>query len=313
MVNAAEGEPASAKDAALLQSQPHLVLDGAVDVAEVVSAREIVVWLHHDARASRASLDLALRERRERGLAEPTIRILEAPDGYAGGEASAVIQGVSGAPALPRTVTDPARPWGEGRPVLVHNAETLARVAALARIGAIGYRPSSIVTLATLSARGNVRERVVVEVTQGESAVDALHRAGLTAPEAVLLGGYGGSWIAWGDLADQPLDPALLASRGLSLGAGVLVLAGTGAEVEAITIAVAEYLAGQSARQCGPCTFGLPAIAKAVKVGDVARIQALLPLVEGRGACRLPDGAVRMVRSSMELLGSARMEGERHA
>jgi NADH:ubiquinone oxidoreductase subunit F (NADH-binding) len=59
-------------------------------------------------------------------------------------------------------------------------------------------------------------------------------------------------------------------------------------------------LAGESARQCGPCMFGLPAIAgdfAALVQGDadaVARLDRRLPLVTGRGACAHPDGAVRL-------------------
>ena len=72
---------------------------------------------------------------------------------------------------------------------------------------------------------------------------------------------------------------------------------------------VAHYLAGQSAGQCGPCVYGLPAIAD-----DVTRLAhgqvdpALMPRltrrldqVEGRGACRHPDGAVQVVRSALNV------------
>ncbi len=70
---------------------------------------------------------------------------------------------------------------------------------------------------------------------------------------------------------------------------------------------VLAYLAGESAGQCGPCTFGLPAIA-----GDFAeltagrsrgsafrRLERRLGTVAGRGACRHPDGAVRLASSAL--------------
>jgi NADH:ubiquinone oxidoreductase subunit F (NADH-binding) len=104
-----------------------------------------------------------------------------------------------------------------------------------------------------------------------------------------------------------PLSHAGLRSVGLGLGAGVVVALPAGACGLAETARVAAYLAGESAGQCGPCTRGLPAIAEALahvaagRPGSAAAIGAIerwSALVEGRGACRLPDGAIRFVASA---------------
>ena len=65
---------------------------------------------------------------------------------------------------------------------------------------------------------------------------------------------------------------------------------------------VVDYLAAQSARRCGPCLNGLPALADAVRAvadgtGATGRVETLAGLVAGRGACAHPDGTVRLVRS----------------
>jgi len=71
------------------------------------------------------------------------------------------------------------------------------------------------------------------------------------------------------------------------------------------TARVARYLADESAGQCGPCLFGLDAIAgglEALAVGgrhDLGTLRRWLGQAEGRGACHHPDGAVRMVRSAL--------------
>jgi NADH:ubiquinone oxidoreductase subunit F (NADH-binding) len=79
------------------------------------------------------------------------------------------------------------------------------------------------------------------------------------------------------------------------------------------TARVAGYLASQSAGQCGPCRNGLPAIADAlVEVaegrpgasGAVAAIERWSSLVIGRGACRLPDGAVGFIASAWRTFAS---------
>lgn len=71
-------------------------------------------------------------------------------------------------------------------------------------------------------------------------------------------------------------------------------------------------MAGESSGQCGPCVFGLPAIADDLELlaagraspDVVSRLKRRLDTVEGRGACRHPDGVVRMVRSALEVFSS---------
>jgi NADH:ubiquinone oxidoreductase subunit F (NADH-binding) len=72
---------------------------------------------------------------------------------------------------------------------------------------------------------------------------------------------------------------------------------------------MARYMAGESAGQCGPCVFGLPALAADLErlargTADpdiLRRIELRADTVNGRGACRHPDGVVRMVRSALSV------------
>jgi NADH:ubiquinone oxidoreductase subunit F (NADH-binding) len=71
---------------------------------------------------------------------------------------------------------------------------------------------------------------------------------------------------------------------------------------------VTAWLAAQSAGQCGPCRFGLPALAQDVQAiwsGAPRGVEAALRharMVDGRGACAHPDGAARFVASALHLL-----------
>jgi NADH:ubiquinone oxidoreductase subunit F (NADH-binding) len=105
------------------------------------------------------------------------------------------------------------------------------------------------------------------------------------------------------------LDDEGLAWHGASLAAGVIVALDVGAcPVQEVAQTMA-WLEGQSAHQCGPCSNGLRAIAgelAAVAAGHddgrgLARIERWAALVPRRGACRLPDGAVRFLRSALEV------------
>ena len=309
VINGAEGEPGSAKDQALLQTRPHLVLEGALACAEAIRARELIIWVHESAEATRANLAAAVRERRDE-LAVP-VRMLLAPEGYVGGESSAVISAVRGGPALPQHSRDRARPWGDGPAVLVHNAETHARLGLLA----LGANPvaTSLITIAESSAPLDFTRRTVIEVPTDARFVDAVAMAGAPAPQAVLLGGMGGTWVRWSELADLPIDPWELRAQGLSLGAGIVHLLPRGRDGLTECVAILDRLAAESARQCGPCIFGLPALADAVRRTARARTargrdgseaQRISDLIAGRGACRHPDGAIRMAMSAQEVFGA---------
>lgn len=304
VINGAEGEPGSAKDMALLQTRPHLVLEGALASARAIGAREMVVWVHEAAQASRTRMAEAIHERRSD--LDVHVRMLLAPEGYVGGEASSVISAVRGGPALPQHSRDRARPWGDGPAVLVHNAETHARLGLLA----LGGNPvaTSLVTVAESAAPLDFTRRTVLETHQGVTFADVIAEAGAPDPQAVLLGGMGGTWVRWSDLATMPVDPWELRAQGLSLGAGILHLLPRGRDGLAESVAILDWLAEQSARQCGPCVFGLPALADAVRRTargrDGSEARRISDLIAGRGACRHPDGAVRMAMSAQEVFGS---------
>jgi NADH:ubiquinone oxidoreductase subunit F (NADH-binding) len=103
-----------------------------------------------------------------------------------------------------------------------------------------------------------------------------------------------------------------------SPGAGVLAVLPAGACGLTETARVLGYLAAQSAGQCGPCVFGLSAIADDFAQlasgrphGPVLdRLSRRLGVVSGRGACRHPDGATRLAASA---LGTFAADARAHA
>ena len=304
VANGAEGEAASGKDAVLLQARAHLVLDGLALAGEATAARDGVIWLHEGAHATFQAVHAALAERRDAGLRDLPVRVLLGPDHYLTGETTSVIAGVRGRPALPGFVADPAAPWGRGEvPVLVHNIETLARVG-------LAARHPRVATLGSLLTVVGADRRVVHECAAGETLG---HAVGATwpwpaPPAAVLLGGYSGQWLSWERARNLPLAQDLLAAAGHSLGAGVVVPLPVGACGVVETARLVRHLAASSARQCGPCLHGLPALAELTtrlaegrsERGDLDRLDRIRVQVAGRGACRHPDGALRMLGSALE-------------
>jgi NADH:ubiquinone oxidoreductase subunit F (NADH-binding) len=131
---------------------------------------------------------------------------------------------------------------------------------------------------------------------------------GATEPlRALLVGGYFGTWVEASQALPLRLAREDLRSVGCSLGSGVLIALGESSCGLHESARVIDYLAQQSAGQCGPCVFGLRAIADAVvgladgsaRERERDRVLRWASEIRGRGACHHPDGAVRFVASAM--------------
>lgn len=326
VVNATEGEPASLKDRTLLETLPHLMLDGAALTARAIGAKEVLVCVCESAGASLERVASAISERARLRGDWPTLTLVAAPEGYVVGHESALVNHLNGGVAKPTFA--PPLPFEAGvrrQPTLVNNAETFAHVALIARHGPRWFRrlgmpsqPGS--TLVTLS--GPVAYPGVYEIEYGASLSSLLDAAGgLTGRvRATLFGGYSGAWVDGRALSGLALSDEHLAAHYASMGAGVIVLLSSDACPVAETARVTRWLARQSARQCGPCIHGLDALADTL--GQVAagaadrsfarRTEQLVGLVQRRGACSHPDGTVRFAMSALEVFAEEMADHAQH-
>jgi NADH:ubiquinone oxidoreductase subunit F (NADH-binding) len=311
VANGAEGEPASLKDRLLLSRLPHLVLDGMTLAAEAVGANEAHLCVHGTEDGLLDRLDLAVQERLAAGLDPVPIQLTGIPGRYVSSEQSSIVQFLNGGPAKP--TFSPPRPHEQGvhgNPTLVHNVETLAHLALIARYGDRWFRGAGVPSapgsmLVTVS--GAVARPGVYEVEMGTPIGQLVGLAGGPAEplQALVAGGYFGAWlpvqVAW----PVPMTHASLKAAGGALGAGIVIALPASSCPIAETARVVRYLAEENAGQCGPCVFGLPALANALadlayadgRDGGVEQVATLLPLIERRGACRHPDGVTQLVRS----------------
>ena len=323
LVNGAEGEPLSFKDRVLMESRPHLVLDGAALAAEAVGAGEVVLYVGEAHTAARSALRRALADRPVHE--QRRTRLVAAPPRYVAGEETAAVHCVNDGVALP--MTTPPRPYERGvggRPTLVQNVETLAHAAMIARFGDGWFRSLGATAPGTvlLTLSGAVAAPGVVEVAHGTTVARAVELAGglTTAVRAVLLGGYFGSWVDAPTAETMALDSGALRAAGLTLGCGIVaVLPGDRCGVVE-TARILSHLADESARQCGPCVFGLRAIAQAVErvatltaePGDLERIARWGNQLRGRGACGHPDGAAGLLQTALGVFADEFRQHEDH-
>ena len=228
VANGMESEPASSKDEALLSLAPHLALDGAVLAAEAVGARVVHLCMSR-LRPGLIDRVLAAVACREQARMDPVpIQVHALPDHYVSGEESALIRWLNGGEAKP--VQAPPLPYERGvrrLPTLVDNVETLAHIALIARYGPAWFRqagrPDATGTmLVTIS--GAVDYPGVREIELGTGVGEVLARSGVArSAEAVLVGGYFGSWHDARGIAAAPMSGKELSRLGASPGAGVLV------------------------------------------------------------------------------------------
>jgi NADH:ubiquinone oxidoreductase subunit F (NADH-binding) len=321
VANGAEGEPVSGKDKVLVRYLPHLVLDGAAAAAQALGAREAIVAVSRSDREGLDALSAAMSERKALDK-RVRLRAVGVPDGFVSGEETSLVQFLTRGVAKP-TFTPPL-PFERGvgkAPTLVQNVETLAQLALIARFGPEWFRtvgttdePGS--ALVTIS--GAVAEPGVYEVALGTPLRELVTQAGGVTEHvrAFLVGGFFGSWLGEREAADATLLEDDLQRRGARLGARAIVVLPTSACGICETAAAMRYLANSSAGQCGPCVYGLDAIARSFerlaarqRLDERKHLARWIAQVRGRGACRHPDGAAAFATSALRVFSD---EAELH-
>ncbi|HEY6012831.1 MAG TPA: NADH-ubiquinone oxidoreductase-F iron-sulfur binding region domain-containing protein [Candidatus Limnocylindrales bacterium] len=134
----------------------------------------------------------------------------------------------------------------------------------------------------------------------------------------MLLGGYFGTWARAEEIWDLPLDPEVMREAGLTFGCGIVGVLGAGTCGVSAAARIMRFMARESAAQCGPCVYGLDALGSAVtrvatghaRGDDLQRIERLVGITAGRGACHHPDGAVQHMASALDVFGD---EFQHHA
>lgn len=318
VANATEGEPLSKKDRTLLRVAPHLAIDGTQIAARAIGARRCIIAISETDARGRAAIERALTQRA--GQDPISCQIVVTPDRFLAGQESALVNLLNGGPGLPTFGPRPFERGVQGAPTLVQNVETFAHLALIARHGSDWFRglgPANDPGSALTTVAGAVSTPGVYEIEHGMAVSELLALAGADAPAAILVGGYFGTWLAPEAASDTRLSGA---GRTGVLGAGVVFALPRSACPVAETARVAEYFAAQSAGQCGPCVHGLAAIAHTVtdvaagvaspsELADLHRWCGDLP---GRGACRHPDGAVRLLASALRVFADDFADHVRH-
>jgi NADH:ubiquinone oxidoreductase subunit F (NADH-binding) len=282
--NAAEGEPATFKDRAILRTNPYQVIEGLVVAAMAMEAHQAYIGIKASFEWERDALALALAEMQSAGLAgDVSVSIVAGPEEYLFGEEKALLEVIEGHAPLPRQLppfehglfaTAPQTGWEshesqaghvgshESNPTLVNNAETLATVPPILARGAEWFR-----SMGTEESPGNVVATVVGDVVH--AGVDEVE---LGTPLAAVIDQVGGGprpgqavkavlpgaanpVVTAKDLA-TPLTYEAFQAIGSGMGAaGFAVFDETACMVE-VAHQYSRFLWIESCGQCPPCKLG---------------------------------------------------------
>ncbi|PSM43566.1 oxidoreductase [Streptomyces dioscori] len=312
VVNGSEDEPACRKDTVMINRAPHLILDGALLVAEALGARTLVVGVTRE--STQRSMEAALSERGLTNRRNATIRarVQRNPVRMVTGAAASLVRSIDGGPAIPPGRKTSASQNGVGgAPTLLSNAETFAQLAIAARIGAERYGNTGLYDepgTVMLTVSGAVARPMVIEAPTGVPLRYILQLAGAPpVPQGVLTGGYHGKWLDSATVNEAIVSRNSLDAVGGALGAGAILPISQSTCPLGESLRVAQWLAEESAGQCGPCYLGLPAAARGMEDilngGGPAALEALKQVanaVKRRGACSHPDGSAMFLESTIK-------------
>src|SRR5579864_3236511 len=222
---------------------------------------------------------------------------------YVCGEETALFQSIEGYRGEPRNKPPfPVEVGLFGKPTVVNNVETLANVPAILLGDARDTR--------LFCVSGHVERPGLYEVELGTPLRDLLELAGSRPPKAVLLGGAAGSFLR-PDQLDLPLSFEGARDAKATLGSGVVMVFGEGADLVGAVLRIAEFFRDESCGQCVPCRVGtlrqeeaLHRLAGGKPNGDELDVLAdLTQVMRDASICGLGQTAANAVASAMMNLG----------
>jgi NADH:ubiquinone oxidoreductase subunit F (NADH-binding)/(2Fe-2S) ferredoxin/NAD-dependent dihydropyrimidine dehydrogenase PreA subunit len=322
--NADEGDPGAFMDDALLEGNPHSVLEGMIIGALAMGAREGHVYVRQEYPVAVERITRAVSQARELGLLGEAIlgselcfdlRVSRGGGAFVCGEASAMMASLEGRRGVPRRRLIHLSEKGLwGRPTNLNNVETWANVPHIVLKGADWF--SSIGTEGSTGTKifslvGKVNNTGLVEVPMGTTLREIVFGAGGGVPDgkafkAVQTGGPSGGCLP-ADKLDVPVDFDTLEAEGSMMGSGGMIVM----DEDTCMVDVARYflrfLASESCGNCTSCRDGLALLHELL--GDIteglgtretiALVEELADTVEATSLCALGTSAVNPVLSTL--------------
>ncbi len=271
--NADESEPGTFKDRVILETLPHLVIEGMVLGGLAIGAERGILYLRHEYGHVVPGLERELDEARNLGLLGPDIpgsgrafeiEIFLSPGGYICGEETALLEALEGKRAEPRNKPPfPGHVGLWGKPTLINNVETFAHAPSICLNGPdwfIAQGEGDAAGLKFLALSGDVNRPGVYEVPLGTPVRRLIEEngggvSGGNRLKAFMPGGTSSGFLP-ASMADIPLDFKPLTDAGSMLGSGAVVAIAEGRDMLDLAFNAMRFFRNESCGKCVPCRMG---------------------------------------------------------
>ncbi len=323
--NGDEGDPGAFMDRSVLESDPHLVLEGMAIAAYAVGADQGYLYVRAEYPLAISRLQIAIKQAKQLGLLGAGI--FETPFNFnvdirigAGafvcGEETALMASVEGKRGTPRPRPPfPAASGLWGCPTLINNVETFANISAIINRGGewyagIGTEKSKGTKVFALT--GKIKNNGLIEVPMGIPLRQIIMEMGGGAPDgrqvkSVQTGGPSGGCIP-ADYLDTPVDYESLTKLGSIMGSGGMVVMDDSTNMVEIAKFYMEFCMEESCGKCIPCRAGTVQMFNLLEkitqrkatARDLAKLEELCDLVKSTSLCGLGQTAPNPVLSTLK-------------
>ena len=278
VANGGEGEPGSIKDRFIMRTRPRDVLNGLRIAIGTLGAERGYIYLKGSFAEEEKRLTAAIQAV---GLA-PLVTIHRGDDTYVGGEETALLESIEGRVAWPRP--KPPRPSAVGlfgRPTLVQNVDTLARVPEAVRTGKDFAAGDTV----TVTLWGDVRSPGAYSVPVGRTLRSVIERegGGATSNIGMVFPNGAQSMPLSAAQIDVALHPTSLGALGSGLGTASILVLDDATAPHSIVESIARFFEREACGQCPPCVLGTANLRQLV-TGDRPPTIRLTPQVAMREA-----------------------------
>ncbi len=295
--NADEGDPGAFMDRAVIESDPHNLIEGMLIGAYAIGAKNAVVYVRAEYPLAIKRLEKAIEDATEKGyLGENifgtdfscTMTIKAGAGAFVCGEETALIESLEGHRGMPRLKPPfPAQSGYWRKPSNINNVETFANVSwiinnggeAFAAMGTEGSKGTKV-----FAVTGKVKRSGLVEIPMGKTLRDVIFdigggMKGDKAFKAVQMGGPSGGCIP-AELIDTVIDYKALGATGAIMGSGGMVVM----DESTCMVGMAKFFLDFTAKEsCGKCVH--------CRIGTTRMLEILTRITEGKGK----DGDVELL------------------
>lgn len=287
--NADEGDPGAFMDRAVIESDPHNLIEGMLIGAYAIGAKEAVVYVRAEYPLAIERLKEAIKQAEEKGFLGENImgtgfsckmRIKAGAGAFVCGEETALIESLQGERGMPRLKPPfPAQSGYWYKPSNINNVETFANVSwiilnggeAFAAMGTDGSKGTKVFALT-----GKIKRGGLVEIPMGKTLRDVIFDIGGGIKngkkfKAVQMGGPSGGCIP-ADFLDTVIDYKALGATGAIMGSGGMVVM----DETTCMVSMAQFFLDFTAKEsCGKCIH--------CRIGTKRMLEILNRIVKGEG------------------------------